>query len=165
MPLRDEPVDQRFGAFLPDRPQRLEGRDRDDPVHQPARAIVQRRIGLEQQGRRPPRLLPREIGQADAAAGAKGLVVPERRLDLGMAGHAVSLDRLQPDHRPRIPQRGMMRIGIGEERLVERVDGRGAARPSGGVAAQRVGEPVGDIVAAERHIVGADMLDPALARR
>src|SRR5690606_11537080 len=32
-------------------------------------------------------------------------------------------------------------------------------------SSQRLGEPVGYIVAGVRHVVGADMLDPAFARR
>ena len=92
-------------------------------------------------------------------------MVPQAGLDLGMTGHAIGLDRLQPHDRAGVAQRAVMRIGIGQERLVERIEIEARRAPSGGAAAKRVGEPVGDIVAAERHVVGADMLDPAFARR
>jgi hypothetical protein len=49
-------------------------------------------------------------------------MIAQRRLHFSMAGHAIGLDRLQPDHRPGIAQRAMMRIGIRQERLVERVE-------------------------------------------
>ena len=72
--LLDQPLGQRFGPGGPDRAQFLERLQRDDPVHQPARAVVQWRIGLQQQRRRPPWCFLGKVGDPDAAGDLESAV-------------------------------------------------------------------------------------------
>ena len=118
----DQRCDQFARSRAPFGHDRAQAGQTGDLVHQPARAIVQRRIGFKQQRRRAPRLFQREIGQADTAAGTKGMPVPQRRRDIAVQRHAVTAAREKMHHRPGIAQPVMMGIGIGQHRLVERIE-------------------------------------------
>ena len=50
----------------------------------------------------------------------------QRWLDLGIARHAITADGGKPDHRPGIAQRTVVRIGIGQRRLVDQAERAGA---------------------------------------
>jgi hypothetical protein len=86
--LGDQAVDQSLRMRLEDRTELLQRWKRDDLVHQAARAIMDWRVSLEQQRRRTPRLLMREVAHAHPAARAERDMILEGGCYLGVAGHA-----------------------------------------------------------------------------
>ena len=98
-----------------------------------AGAGMRRRIGLEDDARRPPRLLLGEIAQADAAAGAEGGGVVQHRMHLGIARHAVDVPGVEIDQRAGLAHPLLGRMQIVEEFDRERIDiqMRNAVRAAG----------------------------------
>ena len=102
--------------------QPLHRRRRQHLAEHRAGAGMRRRVGLEDQARRPPRLLLLEIAQANAAAGAEGERIVEHRINFGVAGDAIDVPLVEIHHRARLAQRLLLRIGIGEVVQRERID-------------------------------------------
>lgn len=78
----------------------------------------------QQQRRRPPRLLMREIGQSHAPAGYKVLPVLQRCRHFLIARGRIDLERFKPYDRYGVAYGIVMCIGIGEERFVEGIERR-----------------------------------------
>jgi hypothetical protein len=83
---------------------------------------VFRRIGFQDDALRPPRLLPGEVAQADAAAGAEGRGIVEHGMDFRIAGHAIDVPLVEPDHRSGFPEHLVHRMRIFEEFDRERIE-------------------------------------------
>ena len=146
--------DQGISLGLPDWHRGLQAGQIGNLVHQRAGPVVQRRIGFEQQRRWPPWLFPGEVGQADPAPGNECLPVLQRRLDLGITRHAIAANDGKPDHRSGIAQRIVVRIGIGQRRLVERVeieDRRCAHHQSSKIATARVQPADAPLILCGKH--------------
>ena len=77
---------------------------RQDLAEHGAGARMRRRIGLQDQARRPPWLLGLEIAQAHAAAGAEGEGIVEHGMDLGAARHAVDVPFVEKNNRGGFPE-------------------------------------------------------------
>ena len=121
-------VDQRrrLGVeHLLERSQRLGGHGSGDdgPV-----LAVERRVDLEEDARLPPRVLLRQVGQADSGGGREPLVVAQDGVDIIVSGDGPDPVPGKVDRRPRIPELRKERKRIGEEGVCERVDVRD--RPS-----------------------------------
>ena len=131
----DQLIGQRVGPCLPLRHDVAQRGQRRHFGHQTARALVQRRIGFEQQRGWTPGLLDLKICQTDTATRYECLPVLERGLHFGMAGHRVISARFEQDDWRGVAQDRVVRIGIAKNRLVERVEAqccsfRGSGRGS-----------------------------------
>src|SRR5882724_3341256 len=83
---------------------------------------MRRRIGLEDEARRPPRFFPGEIAQADPATGTERRGVVQHGMHLGMARHAIDLPFVEIDQWARFAQLLLGRMEIVEERDRKRID-------------------------------------------
>lgn len=68
---------------------------------------------------------PLKVTQAHAASRTEKFVIAECRLDLIKPSHSETADRREPANPACIPELGMMRVGVFEKGLVERVDVNG----------------------------------------
>jgi hypothetical protein len=114
-PALDEPINETDRLLLEGRPQLLHGRGREDAGQHRAGPGMERRIGLEDETRWPPRRLLPEVAEPDARRGAKGLPVQQAGADLLVAGHGPDTVPVEPDHGSRLPQLLVEGIGVGEK--------------------------------------------------
>jgi hypothetical protein len=107
----DERRDEGVGLLENRLAQFSDRRPRHDALDYRAGARMQRRIGLQQQARHPPRLL--DIVVETGAAGAdEGVVVFQNLLDVGMPRYGPYPGLLQEHHGAKLAQPCHMRMGI-----------------------------------------------------
>ncbi|MEH2477717.1 hypothetical protein V1282_001074 [Nitrobacteraceae bacterium AZCC 2146] len=120
--LREQFIDLGLGRGGEAIPDLLHHGRRQHLVEHRARPCMRRRIGLEDEARRPPRLFLGEIAQAHTAAGTEGLGIVEHRSDFGIARHRIDIPFVEMHHRPRLAQHFIGRMRILEKRDRERID-------------------------------------------
>ena len=98
---REQFVDLGFGERGEMTAERLHRGRRQHLVQHRPRACMRRRIGLQDNARRSPRLFLGKIAQADAAAGAEGLRIVEDGMHLLIARHAIDAPFVEIDDRAR----------------------------------------------------------------
>jgi hypothetical protein len=94
----DEFVGECFGLGPECLPESTDGARRNHLPHRTPGHGVVRRIGLEQQTRRPPGLFLVEVGQSCAATGAECLVVGQRGIHLRVPSHGPNPVALEVNH-------------------------------------------------------------------
>ena len=119
--LVEQPVNKALRLLEPGRHYRFQACERGHLVHQVTGTIMQWWVNLEQQRWRPPRLFQLEIGQAHAAPRYEGLPIAQCRAHLVIACHGITADGIQANNRASITQLVVIRIGIDQEGLVERI--------------------------------------------
>jgi len=125
--LRQQSIDQGFGLADQRLAQHVDGGRRQDAGQHRAGTRMQRRVGFENDARRPPwRLLP-EIAETHARAGTIALPVRQGIAHLLVPRHPPDTIPLQPHHRPRLAHCFVVGIGILQEGMRERINaGNGA---------------------------------------
>ena len=112
-------VDDFFGVRLEGGPQplgRLRGHEMD---HRLAHHGVRRRVGLQQQARRPPGRFPAEIGETHPGRRRERLGVVEHMGHLGVAPHAPHAIALQEDDGPGVAHPLVEPVRVDKHRRVE----------------------------------------------
>ena len=135
-PLSRQRLRELFRGLGEARPQRPHHRRRQRAIEHGAGAIVLGRVALENQARRPPRLLALKVAQAHAAAGTEGRRIIEDLPDLGMPRRGVGAIFFEPHDRPGLAQGLVRGKRIAQHIERKRIDRR-SRNPGGRTAARR----------------------------